>query len=329
MVYFCRLTISGWRRSVGTSEDRGLEKNSWLSIAFRAKGSVIPAIWPRVLFCSAFAALICLLYYYKLPVANKSLANTIPAIVLGLLLVFRTNTAYERFWEGRKAWGTINNSVRNLSRQIWLAVEERRLDDRERKIAVLRLLPAYAIAMKLHLRGQGVTTAELAVDLSAAQLAQLAEVQVPPLEIAFWVGEYLQSEQRRGTIGLYQMSELQGIIGQMVDMLGVCERILRTPIPMAYAIHLKQLLLIYSLLLPSQLVIDLGWWSVPVVGLMSFTLFGIEAIGMEIENPFGSDPNDLPLDAICAGIQRTIEDTIKYAGYEGLPRSIEVDVDVN
>jgi ion channel-forming bestrophin family protein len=330
MVYSYGLSISGWWRFVGTSEDGSLEKNNWLSIAFRAKGSVVPSILPRVMFCSAFAALICLLYYYKLPVANKSLANAIPAIVLGLLLVFRTNTAYERFWEGRKAWGTINNSVRNLSRQIWLAVEERRLDDRERKVAVLRLLPAYAIAMKLHLRGQSVMESpELAVDLSPAQLAQLAEVQVPPLEIAFWVGEYLQLEQRRGTIGLYQMNELQGLIGQMVDMLGACERILRTPIPMAYAIHLKQLLLIYSLLLPSQLVLDLGWWTVPVVGLVSFTLFGIEAIGMEIENPFGSDPNDLPLDTICAGMQRTIEDTIKYAGYEGLPRSIEVDVDVN
>lgn len=309
---------------------RSLEKNNWLSIAFQTKGSVIPVILPQVLFCSAFAALICLLYAYRWPVANESLAGVIPAIVLGLLLVFRTNTAYERFWEGRKAWGTINNSVRNLSRQIWLAVEERRLDDRERKVAVLRLLPAYAIAMKLHLRGQSVTaTPELAVDLSPAQLAQLAEVQVPPLEIAFWVSEYLQAEQRRGTIGLYQMNTLQGLITQMVDMLGTCERILRTPIPMAYAIHLKQLLLIYSLLLPSQLVMNLGWWSVPVVGLVSFTLFGIEAIGVEIENPFGSDPNDLPLDTICAGMQHTIEDTIKYGGYEGLPRSIEVDLDVN
>jgi ion channel-forming bestrophin family protein len=169
----------------------------------------------------------------------------------------------------------------------------------------------------------------LADNLSKEQVGQLMAVQVPPLEIAFWVGDYLQAEQRRGTIGLYQVNELQSIIAQMVDMLGVCERILRTPIPMAYAIHLKQLLLIYSLLLPSQFVLDLGWWTVPVVGLVSFTLFGIEAIGMEIENPFGSDPNDLPLDAICAGIQRTIDDTIKYTGYEGLARMTEVDVDVN
>jgi ion channel-forming bestrophin family protein len=306
----------------------GVEKNSWLTIALRAKGSVIPAILGRVLFCAAFAGLICLLYYYKLPVANKSLGNTIPAIVLGLLLVFRTNTAYERFWEGRKAWGTINNSVRNLSRLIWLAVEERRWEDRERKVAVLRLLPAYAIAMKLYLRDQEMGT-ELAADLSEFQIAQLGQVQVPPLEIAFWLGEYLQSEQRRGTIGLYQMNEMQAIIANMVDMLGACERILRTPIPMAYAIHLKQLLLIYSLLLPSQFVMDLGWWTIPVVGLVSFTLFGIEAIGIEIENPFGSDPNDLPLDTICTGIQRTIEDTIKYAGYENLPKVIEQDVDIN
>jgi ion channel-forming bestrophin family protein len=94
----------------------------------------------------------------------------------------------------------------------------------------------------------------------------------------------------------------------MVDMLGACERILRTPIPLAYAIHLKQLLLIYCVLLPFQIVEDLKWLTAPSMMLISFTLFGIEAIGVEIENPFGTDPNDLPLDTICATIQNNIND---------------------
>jgi ion channel-forming bestrophin family protein len=302
-----------------------LSKNHWLGIALRVKGSVIPAIASQVLLCAAFAGMISLLHYYQLPVAHKSLGNAIPAIVLGLLLVFRTNTAYDRFWEGRKAWGTITNNIRNLARSILLAVEERNQADRNRKIAVLRLLPAYAIATKLHLRGQGVNE-ELTVDLSELQMEQLAKIQSPPLEIAVWLGDYLQVEQRRGTIGPYQMAELQGMVSTLVDMLGACERILRTPMPMAYAIHLKQLLLIYCLLLPLQLVGDLGWWTAPIVALVSFTLFGIEAIGVEIENPFGSDPNDLPLDTICTNIQRTVEDAIRYNLPPLLP---DRDVDVN
>jgi ion channel-forming bestrophin family protein len=301
------------------------EKNNWLSIAFTAKGSVIPSIAGRVLLCMVFGGLISLLYAYKLPVAQKSLADTVPAVVLGLLLVFRTNTAYDRFWEGRKAWGSMNNNIRNLVRMIWLGIDEKMTGDRERKIAALELLPAFAITTKLYLRGEPLET-ELANVLSPKQMQQLNSVQNPVLQIAFWLGDYLQGEQRRGNIGIYQMNELQKIINNLVDSVGTCERILRTPMPLAYAIHLKQLLLIYCLLLPFKLVGDLSWGTAPVVGLVSFTLFGIEAIGVEIENPFGNDPNDLPLDNICKSIQRTIEDTVNYGH---APDSLDLDPDVN
>jgi ion channel-forming bestrophin family protein len=132
----------------------------------------------------------------------------------------------------------------------------------------------------------------------------------PPLEIIFWVSDYLQSQHERGQMSLYQMNELQNILNGLVDTLGACERILRTPMPLAYAIHLKQLLLIYCLLLPFQMVDDLKWWTAIATALVSFTLFGIEAIGVEIENPFGTDPNDLPLDTICNTIERNITDLI-------------------
>jgi ion channel-forming bestrophin family protein len=301
------------------------EKTNWLAIAFTAKGSVIPSIAGRVGLCMFFGLVISVLHYYKMPVNQKSLADTIPAVVLGLLLVFRTNTAYDRFWEGRKAWGSINNHVRNLTRAVWLGIDEKMPGDRKRKIAALELLAAFAISTKLYLRSQPVE-AELAVHLSPEQLQQLQSVQNPPLQIAFWIGDYLQSEQRRGNLSIYQMNELQRLINFLVDSLGICERILRTPMPLAYAIHLKQLLLIYCLLLPFKLVGDLGWGTVPVIGIVSFTLLGIEAIGVEIENPFGDDPNDLPLDNICKSIQRTIEDTVNYGH---LPNAVDLDLDVN
>ncbi len=301
------------------------EKENWLKIALKAKGSVIPAITWRVLGCALFGVLISILFYYRLPVYHKSLANAIPAVVLGLLLVFRTNTAYDRFWEGRKAWGAINNNVRNLARSIWLAIDEKHPNDYPRKIAALRLLPAFAIATKLHLRAQPLTN-ELAAELHPTQFAQLEKIQHPALQIAFWLSDYLQSEQRRGHLNIFQMNELQLLINNLVDMLGTCERILRTPMPLAYSIHLKQLLLIYCLLMPFQFVGELGWWTGPIVGLVSFTLLGIEAIGVEIENPFGNDPNDLPLDNICTNIQQMVEDVINYANH---PSAIELDVDTN
>ncbi len=286
-----------------------VEQPSWFNIALRVQGSVIPTIFGRVILCGAFGLFISVLSFYKIPVAAKALGGVIPSIVLGLLLVFRTNTAYERFWEGRKAWGSIVNNIRNLSRSIWVAVSELDLIHRTEKEQILKLLIAFAVATKLHLRSQEVDV-RLEKLVSHLQFTKLQSTNNPPLEIAFWIGDYLQAKQEQGQIDLYQMNELQKILNGMVDMLGACERILRTPMPLAYAIHLKQLLMLYCLLLPFQVVEELMWWTAPAIALVSFTLFGIEAIGVEIENPFGTDPNDLPLDAICNTIERNIDDLI-------------------
>ena len=120
----------------------------------------------------------------------------------------------------------------------------------------------------------------------------------------------MNKQYNRNCLDVYRLTAMQQLINHMVDALGGCERILKTPIPLAYAIHLKQLLLLYCLSLPFQLVEDLGWGTGLIVALVSFTLFGIEEIGIEIENPFGHDPNDLPLDAICATMQRNIDDLV-------------------
>jgi ion channel-forming bestrophin family protein len=286
-----------------------VEQTNWFKVAFKVQGSVIPTIFGRVVLCGAFGLFISVLSFYKVPIAAKALGGVIPSIVLGLLLVFRTNTAYERFWEGRKAWGTMVNNIRNLSRSIWVAIDELDLNHRHEKEQALKLLIAFAVSTKLHLRSQAVDD-RLSKLVSPLQFKKLQSTTNPPLEIAFWIGDYLQSKHEQNQISLYQMSELQMLLNGLVDMLGACERILRTPMPMAYAIHLKQLLMLYCLLLPFQIVEELRWWTAPAIALVSFTLFGIEAIGVEIENPFGTDPNDLPLDTICNTIERNIDDLI-------------------
>ena len=111
----------------------------------------------------------------------------------------------------------------------------------------------------------------------------------------------------------YQLTAMFKLVDGLVDVLGICERILKTPIPLAYNIHLKQLILLYCLTLPFQLVDQFLWLTPLLVALISFTVFGIEEIGIEIENPFGKDPNDLPLDQICQTMKRNIEDLITLA----------------
>jgi ion channel-forming bestrophin family protein len=285
------------------------EKRGWFAIAFQLQSSVIPAIMPRVVFCGVFGWLISWLHSRQFSVALPILSSVVPSIVLGLLLVFRTNTAYERFWEGRKLWGTLVNTVRNLARNLWVSVEEEEAIDSKEKIQVLHLLVAFAIATKLHLRQES-PQEELTAFLSPERLEKLTTTTHPPLEIAFWVGDYLQHQYRRNCLNSYQLISMQKLLDTMVDALGGCERILRTPVPLAYSIHLKQLLLLYCLTLPFQVVRDLTWWTAPIVATISFAVFGIEAIGIEIENPFGRDANDLPLDKICETIASNVEDLI-------------------
>ena len=287
-------------------------KNQWLQQAFQLKGAVLLAIYQRVIWAGVFGLIISVLYYFKFPVSEPVFGGVVPSIVLGLLLVFRTNTAYERYWEGRKLWGNIVNDSRNLAWQIWVMIGEVELEDRANKIAAMRLVAAFSVACKLSLRSEPVNRG-LAELISESQYLQLQTSNIPPLQIVSWIGDYLQQQYKRGNDILHysNLVLMQSILKNMIDSLGGCERILRTPLPLAYTIHLKQLLLIYCFLFPFQIVHELGWGTSPIVALISFTLFGIEEIGLEIENPFGDDPNDLPLDAICATIKGNIEDFIQ------------------
>ncbi|MGB3509751.1 MAG: bestrophin family ion channel [Microcoleaceae cyanobacterium] len=290
------------------------DKREWLKIILQMQFSVIPAIIFRVTFCGLLGFLISVLYYFDFPVSLPMKSSIVPSLVLGLLLVFRTNTAYERFWQGRQLWGVIINTVRNFSRQIWVSVEENEPSDRKDKEAIMRLLVAFAISGKLLLRQQEVNY-ELDGYMPLEWYEKLKNMNHPPIHIAFLVSDYLQHQYERGCINSYQLTAMFRLLDRMVEALTGCEGILKTPIPLAYAIHLRQLLLIYCLLLPFQIVNEFHFWTGIVVALISFTVFGIEEIALEIENPFGYDPNDLPLDDICTTMHRNIEDLITLAPY--------------
>ncbi|MBD2568513.1 bestrophin family protein [Anabaena lutea] len=285
------------------------KKLQGFQIALQVKGSVIGTIYKDVLWCGAFGVAVSILYYFKWPVSQPILGSIIPSIVLGLLLVFRTNTAYERFWEGRKIWGSLVNTTRNLARQIWVSVDEIEPGDKDHKIDALNLLVAFSVATKLHLRGETIDS-ELEELIAHYKFIKLKTMNNPPIEVAFWIGDYLQQQYNRNCINSYQLAAMQELLNILVDNLGASERILKTPIPLAYSIHLKQLLLLYCLLLPFQIVQSLTWWTGLISAVVSFTLLGIEAIGLEIENPFGYDANDLPLDMICRTMKLNIDDLI-------------------
>jgi putative membrane protein len=290
------------------------EKLNWLQVILRLKGPVISGVLPWVGLCTAYSAIIALLDYVGyLPNvgANKSLSNIVISlnVVLSLLLVFRTNTAHERFWEGRKLWGAMVNVCRNLARGVWIILDEQDTSDREGKAANARLVAAFAMAMKQHLRQEPMLP-ELLPLMSESQYERLHQVPHAPLEIAFWIGDYLQQQYKQKRVNIFQLSDLIDMLDEMVDILGGCERILKTPLPLVYVITLKMLLTVYFTLMPLGLVHDLGWWTIMDIAFISFMIFSINEIGAEIEEPFGSDLNDLPLDLICNTIARNINEML-------------------
>jgi ion channel-forming bestrophin family protein len=277
---------------------------SWFQTAFAVKGSVIDKVLPRVILIGLVGFFITILYTKNIPVALPILAGIIPNIVIGLLLVFRTNTAYERFWEGQKLWGSITNTSRNLAREITISIPTSDNKSEIEKQEVVNLITCFAYSAKDQMRGESIDN--LSKVISREYFQKINQSHKPALHCIFLIQTYLQKQFELGVIDSITISHIKGLLNNLVDSLGGCERILKTPIPLAYSIHLKQLLIIYCLSLPFQFVGILVWWTIPVVMLVSFTLFGIEEIGIEIENPFGNDKNDLPLDDICQNIKNYI-----------------------
>jgi ion channel-forming bestrophin family protein len=233
--------------------------------------------------------------------------------MLGLLLVFRTNTANDRFWEGRKLWGEINSPIRNISRHIWIMNKHQSDIELADKKEFLELLWLYALLVKNNLRDKTEKPFESHnfEHVSKDHISKIQGSYSQPLATITILQQKLMNYKSSKFIDKNENADAQKMLDNMVSALGGCERISKTPIPIAYSIHLKQLVLVYCLALPFQFVGSLGWFSVIAVMIISFGVMGIDEMGAEIEHPFGGGNYDLPLNTICEGIKHNIDDLMK------------------
>ncbi|KAI8910893.1 Bestrophin, RFP-TM, chloride channel-domain-containing protein [Gorgonomyces haynaldii] len=274
---------------------------------FHVRHSVIPTIAAEVAFYTLWSVLWTVLYKTTNALSGLAvnpLIITILGVVMGLLLVFRTNTAYDRYWEARRLWGTLFTHARNLARFVWVAVKVKQPHDQLEKHAVMNLILAYVVACKHHLRFEYGTKYEdlhqLLVHLPEYKPSELhSTLDNLPLEISFHISAFVQKTRSQDQVDIPTTSNMITALSGMIDCLSSFERIRDSPIPKAYSIHLKQTLFLYLATLPFQLLQQLGWVTIPVVFIASFTLLGILAIAGEIENPFGYDVNDLHLEDFC------------------------------
>ena len=276
------------------------DPHQWRSHLFDIRGSMLREIFSRIAVCVIWSLIVVVWHQTKqTPAINIPLhGHTLTGVALGLLLVFRTNVSYERFWEGRRQWGNIVNDSRNLARlSCGLLIHDPGLLRRWLTWSMM-----FSWSAMNHLRGQhglGPLTAELPPeDVEATDKAEHV-----PLAVSRRMTEQLVLARQRGLISDIQQIALDGGIQRLIDSLGACERIHNTPLPFAYMVHLRRALICYLLTLPMALVADFGWLTIAATMLISYVMLGIEEIGVEIEDPFGEDENDLPLQSMCETIE--------------------------
>ncbi|KAI5840186.1 Bestrophin/UPF0187 [Morchella snyderi] len=303
-------SISERRNTFPLSNSSRQKPRKW-PLAFRfIKGAIHHAIIIPVTTHTLFTLLIVSLdahsaYNLGIP------ASIVPSlsIVVGLMLVFRNSSSYDRYWGGRTGLQSIVNSVRNLTRSFLVCGPLDDDQDRAETEKVVKTLVAIMYAVKNHLRG----------NWGAMEFQPEYRMLVPEgldghegegvgmaLELGYVVERYIKRGARKGAFNAPQSAMLNGQLNGIMDAYGQMETIKLTPIPVCQQIHQKQVLALYCCILPFCLVDEMGWWTVPVISLICFTLYGIEGIGEELEDPFGYDKNDIKIDAIIEDARQEV-----------------------
>jgi ion channel-forming bestrophin family protein len=284
---------------------------TWFTLIFHAYSrQVMKTLTPSILFMLLYSAGCCyfMLDYLKLHESDfqPTIAmHSLLGIVLGLFLVFRTNTAYDRWWEGRKLWGALVNSTRNFALKLDAYVS---LEDHETRDWFAKMIPNFVYATKESLRN-GVQFDEID-PVSANFNEELKKYEHKPNRISSLMYRRVNELYKKGTFTGDQLINLDKELKDFIDIMGACERIRNTPIPYSYMMYVKKFMFIYIITLPFGFVTQSGYMTIVIVALITFVLLSVELIAEEIEDPFGRDVNDLPTDELAAKIKSNVAEIL-------------------
>ncbi len=250
----------------------------------------------------AYTASVCFVYeFYELESNLHSGIYSLLGIILSILLVFRTNTAYDRWWEGRKQWGALVNNCRNYAVMVESLLPE---NDRDTRKFFAKHIANFSIALRDHLR-EGVKIERLVL-LSNEEVEELEPKKHKPNQISLWLYKKMVALQKSGVISEADAINMKLHHSALLDILGACERIKKTPIPFSYAVHIKLFITVYGVMLPYGMIADFGYHTIGLVMVIFFALLGLELMAEEVEEPFGVDCNDLPTGDIANTIKNNV-----------------------
>lgn len=280
---------------------------SWVTLIFSIhKSDTLRILWKEIVSIGLLTLLVAYIDINFFPNARflEKLITVYQLIgfVISLLLVFRTNTAYDRWWEGRRKWGELVNDTRNFALKLNSILTEE--TDRH---YFSRMISNFTFAMKEHLRN-GVIWDEL--DLTDEEKQLLERKNHVPLAIVALIYEKLNALKKQGLITEGEYVALDGNINSFMNACGACERIKKTPIPFSYSIFLKKFIFIYVVSMPLAFVTNFGYFSAFIATFVFYALVSMEVLAEEIENPFGHDDNDLPTDHLAESIQKNMRELL-------------------
>jgi putative membrane protein len=277
----------------------------WMSFIFHIhKADTFRKLWPLMLSVAVFSAGLAYLElnYLKLAettyIKNVGMMHSLLGFVISMLLVFRTNTSYDRWWDGRKLLGSLTNVSRNLA----IKIKALNLDQEDVEFFKYAI-PKYAFALKEHLREKQYFEKD-------SFLIEIDGGKHIPNQVATSMVSRIYALQTANKISQEQLITLNTDASQFTDICGGCERIRNTPIPYSYSAFIKKFIFIYVLTLPIGWVFSLGYFVVPIVPFILYVLASLELIAEEIENPFNQDANDLPVDEICNNIEKHVREIL-------------------
>lgn len=267
----------------------------------------IQVLLRRVAYVAAYGALVTLTdrHWFQVEVPIDGTFFSLLGIMLSLLLVFRTNTAYDRFWEGRRQWGALVNYSRNFAVLMDALLP---VDDSPNRLFFARTLANFALALKGHLR-TGVSFVELE-ETAEGEREALAQYKHIPSRLASLLMHRLQVLKHDRIVSEGDLLTIRNYHQALLDITGACERIKNTPIPFSYSFFIKLFISLYLLIMPLVLVDTYGYFTIIAITLAAYALLGVEMIGDEIEEPFGLDCNDLPLNQISQTIRRNVHEIL-------------------
>lgn len=278
----------------------------WFTFIFRIhKADTVRKLFPLILTIAVYTAIIT--FFEKdlgkdSGLLNLSLMHSLLGFVISLLLVFRTNTAYDRWWEGRKQWGSLVNCSRNFAIKLNTILP---IGDKENRKFFADMIPLYADVLCRHLSEESTRLA-----LNEEYSVKIDHDKHRPNQVASMIFQQINILFERGNIRGEHLIILNNEMQSFTDICGACERIKNTPIPFSYSVFLKKFVFFYVMTLPFTFAISLGYWSIPVVAFIFYVLASLELVAEEIEDPFGKDANDLPTKKIAENIRKHVQEIL-------------------